>query len=262
MGRLDDKVAVVTGGTTGIGAAIVERFVAEGASVGFCARSGDVGAAYAASLGGTAMFEACDVTDRDETGAFVDAVADRFGGIDIVIANAGGGGGGQWPGEAADDWQSVVDLNLNGTMFTCQAAWPHLVGRGGGSIVSVSSLSAVMGVDADALTQMGGFQPSASYQASKAGVEGLTVHLAGRGAEHGIRVNALRPGRILTEKYVEMFGSAEAALFWSHYEKVQMLKRHGHVDDVACAALFLASDEASFITAQIIAVDGGAISKV
>ena len=262
MGRLDGKVAIITGGTTGLGEAMVHRFVAEGAKVGFCARSADAGGRVAEAAGGDAWFAACDVTDRDAVGAFTDAVAERFGGLDIVVANAGGGGGGQWPAESVDDWHGVVALNLDGTMFTAQAAWPHLVERGGGSIVTVSSLSAIMGVDQHALDQMGGFQPSASYQASKAGVDGLTVHLAGRGAQHGIRVNGIRPGRILTAKYEEMFGSAEGALFWSHYQHVQMLKRHGHVDDVASAALFLASDEAGFITAQLLNVDGGAIAKV
>ena len=263
MARLEGKVVLLTGGTTGIGEAMVRRFASEGARVAFCARDEETGIALAAELveaGGEAVFVACDVTDPAQVDAFVEKTVERFGAIDIVVANAGTGGPGQWPDETDDDWHALLALNLDGTMYTCRAAWPHLLTRGGGSVVIVSSLSAIMGVGKDQLEKMGGFQPSASYQASKAAIEGLALHLAGRGGEHGIRVNVVRPGRILTEKWRALMG--EDALFWKHYRELQMLKRQGHVDDVVNASLFLASDEASFITAEILDVDGGAIAKV
>ena len=148
----------------------------------------------------------------------------------------------------------------NGPFYIARAAWPHLIAAGGGAIVNVSSLSGVAGIGKHQFEQMGGFQPSASYQASKAGLEGLTRHLAGRGGEHGIRVNAVRPGRILTRQWEEFGG--EDFLFWEFYRQIQMLPRHGRAADVANACLYLASDEASFVTGKILDVDGGAVGKV
>jgi NAD(P)-dependent dehydrogenase (short-subunit alcohol dehydrogenase family) len=258
VGRLDGKVAIVTGGTTGIGEAIVRRFAAEGAQVAFCARTDDAGRAVEASVPGS-HFVRCDVTDEAAVDAFVAATVTRFGGLDVVVSNAGTGGGNAWPDEPTDVWNGFVELNLNGMMYLCRAAWPHLVERGGGSIVAITSLSAWMVVGRDQLEKMGG-QPSASYQASKAAMEGLAVHLAGRGGEHAIRVNAVRPGRILTDKFRTWLG--EEGVFWAHYREAQLLKRHGHVDDVANAALFFASDESSFVTGTVLDVNGGAVVKL
>jgi len=260
MSRLSDKRVVVTGGTTGIGAAIVKRCIDEGARVAFCARTAETGEATAKETG--AHFFPCDITDAAAVKTFVDAAAEKLGGVDVLVANAGGSVGfGQWPDTPADAWQATLDLNLNGTMFSCQSAWPHLVAAGAGSIIIVSSLSAAMAVGKDQLDKMGGMQPPPEYQASKAGIDGLMVHLAGRGGEHQIRVNSIRPGRILTDKLLGLFGGdAEAAIFWPHYKEAQLLKRHGHVDDVAHAVVFLGSDESSFITGQILKVDGGAVA--
>lgn len=262
MNRLEDRRVLVTGGTTGIGEAIVGRCVDEGARVAFCARSQDTGAAVAASTG--AAFYACDVTDAERVEDLMERVAADLGGIDLLVANVGGAlGYSQWPDEGPDEWQSTVDLNLNGTMFTCRAAWRHLQRGSSPAIVIISSLSAVMAIGPDQVDKMGGIEPPASYQASKAAIDGLMIHLAGRGAADGIRVNSIRPGRILTDKYLEMFqGKAEEALFWNHYRELQLIKRHGRVEDVANAVVFLGSDESSFITGQILNVDGGAIAHL
>jgi NAD(P)-dependent dehydrogenase (short-subunit alcohol dehydrogenase family) len=144
-------------------------------------------------------------------------------------------------------------------MFLCRAAWPHLIESGAGSAIAITSLSAWMGIGRDQLAKMGG-APSASYQASKAAMEGLVVHLAGRGGEHNVRVNAIRPGRILTDKFRAWLG--DEGIFWNHYKEAQLLKRHGQSDDIANAALFLASDESSFITGTVLDVNGGAVVKL
>jgi NAD(P)-dependent dehydrogenase (short-subunit alcohol dehydrogenase family) len=252
--RFADRVAVVTGASSGIGLEIAERLAAEGASVVACARHEPEQA-----MGAGITFVAADISDESSVAALMDTAVDRYGRIDVVVANAGIANIGPWPDEPFDQWREILGVNLDGTMLTCQAAWPHLVAWSG-NIVVVSSLSAWMGVGQHELDQMGGFQPCPSYQASKAGIEGLAKHLAGRGGEHGVRVNVVRPGRILTDKWEGVLG--QDGLFWPHYEKIQLLKRHGRTRDVAAAVAFLASDEAAFITAVVLDVDGGAVCKI
>jgi NAD(P)-dependent dehydrogenase (short-subunit alcohol dehydrogenase family) len=262
MGRLSGKRAIITGGTTGIGEALVHRCVAEGAQVVFCARNEEQGVAVAQASG--ALFHPCDVTDAGHVERFVEQAVSDLGGLDLVVANAGGAVGfAQWPNEKPDEWQQTIDLNLNGTMFTCQSSWPHLQKSGAGSVVIISSVSAMMAIGHDQIGKMGGMQPPASYQASKAAIDGLMIHLAGRGGEDSIRVNSIRPGRILTERFLDLFGgNAEAAVFWDHYKELQIIKRHGDVDDIANAVVFLGSDESGFITGQVLNVDGGAIAHL
>lgn len=206
-----------------------------------------------------ATFIAADITDEASVSRVIDAAVDRYGRLDVVVANAGGANIGPWPDEPVEQWRELIDINLHGTMLTCRTAWPHLVSTKG-NIVVISSLSAWTGVCAHEMERMGGFQPSAAYQASKAGIDGLAKHLAGRGGEHGLQVNVVRPGRILTDKWQGFLG--EDGLFWSHYQDIQLLKRRGRVEDVAAAVAFLASDEAAFITAAVLDVAGGAVAKL
>ncbi len=263
MKRLENKVALITGGSTGIGEELVRRLAAEGARVAFCARTVETGKAVESALqaaGCETSFTPCDVSDEKAVAAWVDGVVAKYGRLDIVIANAGGARLKPWPAESADAFDKTIQLNLNGMMYLCKAAWPHLIASGGGSVIAITSLSAWMAVGSDQLERMGGAQPSPSYQAAKAAMEGLAVHLAGRGGEHNIRVNVIRPGRILTGKLENMLG--EEGLFWPHYREMQLLKRHGRSEDIAHAAVFLASDESSFITGAMLDINGGAVAKL
>ncbi len=260
--RLGGRVALVTGGNQGIGEATVHRLAREGARVAFCARRRELGLAVEEAVrgeGGDARFFACDVTDAAQVSSLISDVASHFGGLDIVVNNAGTAGAHQWPDEPDDAWDSIMRLNVNSVFYVCRAAWPHLIESKAAAIVNISSLSGVAGIGKQQIDLMG-YQPSASYQTSKAAVEGLTLHLAGRGGEYGIRVNGVRPGRILTRQWEEAAG--EDFLFWPFYRQIQMLDQHGRSEDVANAVLYLASDEARFVTAEILDVDGGAIGKV
>lgn len=261
-GRLASRVALVTGGNQGIGEAVVHRLAQEGARVAFCARRREPSVAVEEAVrgeGGEACFFECDVSDSTQVDAMVAAVVDHYAGLDIVVNNAGTAGPHQWPDEPDDAWDAILRLNVGSVFYVCRAAWPHLVASDAAAIVNISSLSGVAGVGKKQIEVMG-YQPSASYQTSKAAVDGLTLHLAGRGGEHGIRVNGVRPGRILTRQWEEAAG--EDFLFWPFYRQIQMLEQHGRSQDVANAVLYLASDEARFITAEILDVDGGAIGKV
>jgi NAD(P)-dependent dehydrogenase (short-subunit alcohol dehydrogenase family) len=262
-GRLNGKVALVTGGTNGIGKEIVRCFSTEGALVFFCGRDAEAGQSVVDEMameGMTVSFSQCDVTNVNAIKYWVKRTTEKTGRIDIVVANAGGARLKPWPSEETDVFDSIIQLNLNGVLYVCRAAWPELVESGSGAIVIIGSLSAWMAVGHDQHERMDHVQPSPSYQASKAAVEGLAVHLAGRGGEHNIRVNVIRPGRILTERYEKLLGSD--GLWWPHYKKIQLLKRHGRSEDVANAAVFLASEESSFITGTMLDVNGGAVAKL
>jgi NAD(P)-dependent dehydrogenase (short-subunit alcohol dehydrogenase family) len=217
---------------------IVERLVDEGASVVTCARH-----ATESLLPDGASFIEANITDEDSVAGVIDAAVNRHGHLDVVVANAGGANIGPWPDEPFDQWRELIDINLHGTMLTCRAARPHLVSAQG-NIVVVSSLSAWMGVGAHEMERMGGFQPSAAYQASKAGIEGLAKHLAGRGGEHARRVNVVRPGRIsLTSGKSCSAGTASSG---RTTRNIQLLKRHGRAEDIAA----------------VLDVDGGAVAKL
>ncbi len=199
-GGLAGKVAIVTGGNSGIGAATVMRFVREGAKVAILARREREGLAVqqaALDAGGEACFIACDVTDRPALENAARRTVELYGGIQIVVNNAGGGVPDPFPAPDDDAFERTLRLNLTSAYILARACWPHLVAAGGGTIVNVSSLAAVTGVTPHQQSIMP-FFPSAGYMASKAGLEGLTRYLASAGAPHNIRANAVRPGAVLT----------------------------------------------------------------
>lgn len=277
MGRLQDKVAVVTGGASGIGLAVVERFVAEGAKVVFCDLAPDQGRDLAKDIGDVAarlhhrrravggpndgyaiaqrlqnhaVFVPADVSKRESLEAVIDEAVRRYGGLDILVNNAGIGGG---EGSVADCPEEIFDrtvaVNLRGPFLGMKLAFPHMKKRGGGSIVTTSSISALMGMPGQG-----------AYGAAKAGVLQLTRVAAQEGAPHFIRVNAICPGGVVTpiifdSPFMEQAIGEEALA--TRMAQAQPMPRAGRPADMANAILFLASDEASFVTGQHIVVDGG-----
>lgn len=277
LGRLEGKVALVTGGASGIGLATVERFVAEGAKVVFCdldpsqgrALGSQIGAAAAAlhhsrreaggpndgyaiaeRLGDPAIFVPCDVTDAASLSNAFGVAGEHFGGLDILVNNAGVGGG-EISIEQCDDalFDRTIAVNLKAVWQGMKLAFPMLRARGGGSIVTTSSISALLGMPGQG-----------AYGASKAGVLQLTRVAAMEGASNLIRANAVCPGGIVTPIIYDSplmqqgFGieAVERGLAAS-----QPLPVAGQPDDIANAILWLASDESRFVTGQTVSVDGG-----
>ena len=243
-GRLDGKVCVITGGASGIGRAAARRFAAEGAHVVV----GDVssgGEDVAEEIGG--LYVPVDVTSEAEVQALFRAAADTYGGLDVAFNNAGIS-----PPEddsilttSPDAWRRVQEVNLTSVYLCCRAAIPLMQARGGGSIVNTASFVAVMGA---ATSQI-------SYTASKGGVLALSRELGVQFARERIRVNALCPGPVDTPLLRELFAAdpERAARRLVHIP----MGRFAEAEEIANAALFLASDESSFVTASTFLVDGG-----
>jgi NAD(P)-dependent dehydrogenase (short-subunit alcohol dehydrogenase family) len=238
-GELAGRVAIVTGGAAGIGRACVERFAAEGASVVIADIDPDAGAELAARIGDAAMFQSTDVTDADQVQALVDAAVERFGGLDVMVNNAGVASAMvRFLHDELDDFRRVVDINLLGVLLGSQRAARVMKERGGGSIVNMASTA---GVDAGA--------GLITYRATKAAVVHATKSIALDVAQYGIRVNCLMPGQIRTG--MTSYDMDRVRRF------TQPLPREGQVGDVAEAALFLAGDRSAQITGVVLPVDGG-----
>jgi NAD(P)-dependent dehydrogenase (short-subunit alcohol dehydrogenase family) len=245
MGRLDGKVAVITGAASGIGRASARRFASEGASVVVVDLSDEAGEAIAAEIGG--LYVHADVTDASEVDAMYDAAVDRFGGLDVCFNNAGIS-----PPEDdsilvtdLDVWQRVQEVNLTSVYLCCKSGIARLLEHGGGSVINTASFVATLGA---ATSQI-------SYTASKGGVLAMSRELGVEFARRGVRVNALCPGPVNTPLLQELFAKdpERAARRLVHVP----MGRFGEPEEIAAAAAFLASDDASFITASTFLVDGG-----
>jgi NAD(P)-dependent dehydrogenase (short-subunit alcohol dehydrogenase family) len=248
MERFNGKVAAVTGGASGIGEATVRRFVAEGAKVAFADRDVDRGKRVAAEIGASAWFVEAHVEREAEAAAFVRHAADRFGRLDILVNNAGIRKYHTVVDASAESWDEILGVNLKGYAFCAKAAIP-LMRQGGGNIVNVASVRSVTSVG-----------KTTQYDTTKAAVAGLTRGMAVDHAPDGIRVNAVCPGPIFTPFHERRTRELGRTLeqYREDAAKSTILKRPGTPEEVAACILFLASDDASFVTGTLLFVDGGA----
>jgi NAD(P)-dependent dehydrogenase (short-subunit alcohol dehydrogenase family) len=264
--RLDSKVAIITGGNSGIGEGTAHLLAKEGARVILMARREEQGQAVASAIrdeGGEVTFISCDVGDEDSVESAIAEAAGTYGAIHILFNNAGGGGRGHFPDEPTEEFSRVINVNLNGTFYVSRAAWPHIVAAGGGAVVNMSSLAAQRGASPKMHEMFG--STSASYWAAKAGVDALTRYMAGVGGAHNIRVNGIRPGQIMTPgatrgTITDPDGGHHA--FEKLFDLMQIVEGPGYPVDVANLVLFLVSDESRFITSEIINIDGGVAAKI
>jgi 3-oxoacyl-[acyl-carrier protein] reductase len=242
--RLPGKVAAITGGALGIGRATAALFAAEGARVALADVQTDGAEAVAREIrqrGGTAIAATVDVGDAGQVQAFVDRVVGEFGRLDVLFANAGIAHSAPFLDHPEAQWQRVLRVNLTGVFLCCQAAARQMVKQGGGRLITVASINAFRGVE-----------NLVGYNAAKAGVIELTRTMAVELAEHGITANAIAPAQIDTRLTRGLPEDARQR----RIERIPM-GRFGQPEEVARAALFLASDDASYVTGHTLAVDGG-----
>jgi NAD(P)-dependent dehydrogenase (short-subunit alcohol dehydrogenase family) len=246
MARLNGKTALITGGGAGIGKAAALLFAREGARVAVADIRHDQALAVAASIeaeGGQALAVHLDVTQEDSVAAGVQAVIQRFGRLDILYNNAGAStvSDSRVTQTAVEEFRRTLDLNLFGTWLCCKHAIPQIVQTGGGAVVNTSSAAGLMGVpDLD------------SYTAAKGGVVAITRSMAVEYAPDKVRVNAVAPTSTTTERVLEMYKHRPATGL-----RTRNLLGPASPEDVAYAALFLASDEARVITGVVLPVDSG-----
>jgi NAD(P)-dependent dehydrogenase (short-subunit alcohol dehydrogenase family) len=245
--RVDGQVALITGGGGAIGTAMAGGLASAGAALLIADRRLDAAEATVAALrdaGADAIAVTCDVTVEDDVKRTVQAAVARWGRLDILINGAGIGA--RHPAQAypLDRWQAVMDINLTGTFLFCREAAEPMLAAGSGSIINIASIAGLVG-----------YNGNPAYLASKGGVVQLTRALAMEWATRGVRVNAIAPGVIATQMIA---GAVEREPdFYDAFKKKHPMQRFGSAEELVGAALFLASEAASFVTGHILAVDGG-----
>ncbi len=245
-GRLQDKVAVVTGAARGIGRATVEVFLDEGALV----VATDIDEAALGDLGERVVAVGGDVSLEDDARAMIQAAVDSFGRIDVLVANAGVIPLSTIDQTSVADWDHVMAVDGRGMFLTCKFAIEHMAAQGSGSIVLLSSISGQRG-------QVG----QAAYGPAKYVATGLTHHLAIEWASKGIRVNAVAPGTIRTDAVVALRETDQGKAYVEEIQARHPVGRLGEPREVAEAIAFLASDAASFVTGAVLPVDGGYLAQ-
>lgn len=249
MGRLDGRVAVITGAASGIGAGTVARFVAEGARVVVADLQEDAGRAVAAAYGDVAVFHRTNVTDEAEVAGAIDLAVDTFGHLDIVFNNAGIIGAVGSIAELSEErFDETVGILLKGVFFGMKHAARVMIPQGSGSIISTASTAAVLG----------GLGPHL-YTTAKHAVVGLTKSVANELGPHGIRVNAIAPGNTATAMTATIYGGDpdDTSMVEERIQSRSLLGITGYPEDVANAALYLAGDEARYVTGHTLVVDAG-----
>ncbi len=255
MKRFNEKVVVVTGGASGIGEATVRRFAAEGARVVFADNNEERGADVARSVadaGGVAVFVHANIEDENSAAGVITHAGERFGSVHVLVNNAGIRSYNSVLESTSESWDRVLGVNLKGYAFCAKAAIPHMQRGGSGAIVNVASIRSIVAGSR-----------AVEYDTTKAAILGLTRSIARDHALDGIRANAVGPGPIYTlfhQQRAAKLGMTEAA-YIDQFGSTTMLKRPGEPGEVANAILFLASDEASYITGTCLFVDGGGTAQ-
>ena len=242
MGRLEGEVALVTGSTAGIGKAIAQRFAHEGASVIVTGRDRERGDRVVRDCEGRAIFVSVDLTDPTSAAVLVNAAIDQFGRLTVLVNNAAGSAGDGPVANLTDEqWRAILDVNLLAPARLCRVALPHLRECGHGSIVNISSRAATRAS-----------RGLAGYIAAKGALEALTRSIAVDEAAHGVRCNAISPGYVLNERRDASITAEERAR-----REAMHLIGLGDADDVAFAAVYLASTESKWLTGSVLPLDGG-----
>lgn len=246
MGRLEGRVAIVTGAASGIGLACATRFAEEGAIVVGTDLEEKEGWSAVAQRCDSASFHCIDVRDEAAQNDVAAKVTKQHGRINILVTAAGVPGGGPVHLLSVEDWQRVQDINLKGTFLSAKSVLPSMLEQRSGSIITIASIEGLEGTE-------GG----STYNASKGGVVLLTKNMAIDYGRMGIRVNSICPGFIQTPMLESVLGMEQMAAYADKIREHHKLGRFGRPEEIAGAAFFLASDDSSFVTGQALAVDGG-----
>lgn len=260
--RLKDKVAIITGAASGIGKAIADRFSQEGALVIIADKNGSAiepAVSEIVTAGGRAVGFPVDVTDRDQIQTFMAKVVEEHQRIDILVNNAGITRYRPFLTTTDEDWDLVLDVDLKGVFFCIQAVAPHMTPQAYGKIVNISSS---LGTGTSPHNTAGSPAGSSAYASAKAGVIQLTKTLARELGPHGVNVNCVAPGTFITPITSSTRTPDEVAEHVAFRKTTNVLHRLGRLDELASAVLFLASDDASYITGHTLQVDGGRIDRM